>query len=789
MDDLDIIEIFENILRTHRLSKNSEEKPTHTSLTGGSYCFEGKDYEEFLNAYKNVVPVAPKEDYHLALVERQRKVGPIICDLDIKVKEKHGVDKERLYNDNHVEQIVTIVMKCAYELFKVEKDDLQAFVFGRGEAPSKEQSGDFKDGFHVYFPYLPLRVEYRMLLYQACINKIKKFKVLDDIPLLETVEKVYDPSVVYANGILMIGSCKKGRNSYILTHKYCYNDKNHTVYKDEIDTLKDDIKQLIELTSLRMYDDDASLELRNKKLIKDAVKIARDKKYPTELVPDTDDETELDTSTEVSTVDNYRVKPGKISETPDEQKCICCHKRIGTPPEDDAIVRRIVLECLNRKRRRDYDTWLRVGWALHRIWHGYLDLFIEWSFLDTKKYQPGCCERVWMTAKDNSYCLPSLVKWGRQDDPKLYNEIIEEKITDIIKRTSITTHDDLATIIYTKYKHIYVCIDIQKNIWYEYKGHRWEQIQDGYTLNERISSEICPLITKIQDNFFQEKRKLEDKEATDNLRELHMSIRKIYEKLKDVTYKNNLMKACKNKFYDSKFLEKLNSNPKLIGFENGVFDLQMVKCDDAGNVTSVGAFRDGTPDDYITFSTKYEWKEYNPDDKVIKEINDYFEKVQTNSEVRRYLLRLIATYIDGSIRNQQFIFWPGSGGNGKSSTIDLIKHSFGEYTAPMPVKVLTGATPDATAATPALSDKAGKRFVPVSEPAHNEVLNISTMKILTGGDEICARPLYGPMFYYTPQFKMILACNNLPTIPSLDGGTWRRIVVLSFDSRFIDQED
>ena len=102
---------------------------------------------------------------------------------------------------------------------------------------------------------------------------------------------------------------------------------------------------------------------------------------------------------------------------------------------------------------------------------------------------------------------------------------------------------------------------------------------------------------------------------------------------------------------------------------------------------------------------------------------------------------------------------------------------------------LTGATPDAGQATPALADKQGKRFVPVSEPAHNEVLNISTMKLLTGGDEICARPLYGPMFYYMPQFKMILACNNLPTIPSLDGGTWRRIVVLAFDSKFVDADE
>ena len=518
-----------------------------------------------------------------------------------------------------------------------------------------------------------------------------------------------------------------------------------------------------------------------------AIKFAKEKKYPTDLVAE-DDESDLETNTEVSTdTINYKIKAAKLIQKKEIPNCICCNKPYGNPPENDQLIRDIVMQCYKSQRVKDYQDWIRIGWALHKLWHGYLDFYKEWSS-QASNYEEAGCERVWKGANDKSYGLPSLVKWAREDKPKVYNDLIEDIIKEQIKKSSLNTDDDLANIIYTQFRHNYVCVDIVKDSWYQFTDHRWIPIQAAYTLYERISTEICPMLTRIQNQFLASKSRCDDDNInTDDLKELNLGLKKTYTRLKDSGSKSAIMKACRVKFHDPKFLEKLNANPKLIGFDNGVFDLQIEQVVDGQKI--IGCFRDGSPDDYITFTTKYDWEEYSDDHPQVLEILDYFSKVQVNPDVREYLLRLIATYIDGAIRNQQFIFWPGSGGNGKSSTIDLMKQTFGDYNAPMPVKVLTGATPDAGQATPALADKQGKRFVPVSEPAHNEILNISTMKLLTGGDEICARPLYGPMFYYIPQFKMILACNNLPIIPSLDGGTWRRIIVLGFDSKFVDADD
>lgn len=75
----------------------------------------------------------------------------------------------------------------------------------------------------------------------------------------------------------------------------------------------------------------------------------------------------------------------------------------------------------------------------------------------------------------------------------------------------------------------------------------------------------------------------------------------------------------------------------------------------------------------------------------------------------------------------------------------------------------------------------------LQEPEDDDKINVGFMKNITGQDKIQARPLYGEPFYFIPQFKLLLACNRLPNIPNGgDGGVWRRIRVIDFNQKFVD---
>ena len=90
-------------------------------------------------------------------------------------------------------------------------------------------------------------------------------------------------------------------------------------------------------------------------------------------------------------------------------------------------------------------------------------------------------------------------------------------------------------------------------------------------------------------------------------------------------------------------------------------------------------FRQGRPDDFISLSTNIDYIPYDKNSIEIKEINNFFNTVLVNKNVREYFLTVLSTCLHGENKEQKMWICTGSGSNGKSVTFDLLKKAFGTY--------------------------------------------------------------------------------------------------------------
>ena len=269
-------------------------------------------------------------------------------------------------------------------------------------------------------------------------------------------------------------------------------------------------------------------------------------------------------------------------------------------------------------------------------------------------------------------------------------------------------------------------------------------------------------------------------EAGDYHDEERKKIVKVMDMLKRTNFKQNVMKECTELFYDTKrdFISKLDQNHKLICFTNGVYDL------------SLGELREGRPEDMISFSTKIEFRKYDEEDDelmvYVEKMDKILDQIFPDPKVKDYVMLLLASFLDGSTKNELFHIWTGSGANGKSLIVDLFQECLGEYSCVLPVTLITEKRAKAGAVQPELFNTKGKRFAVLQEPGTKTTIQVGLLKELTGGDKIIARTLFKEPVEFKPQFKMVLTCNDLPKLPPNDGGTWRRVRATEFVSKFKD---
>jgi len=255
---------------------------------------------------------------------------------------------------------------------------------------------------------------------------------------------------------------------------------------------------------------------------------------------------------------------------------------------------------------------------------------------------------------------------------------------------------------------------------------------------------------------------------------------KIATKLQNASYLDAVVKIAVIDFNKSKFFEtKIDSNGFLFAFKNKVLDCRTCE------------IRDIRPNDYIMINTGYDYPEYIDEDLKIV-VEDYYKTIYPDEDVINYMWDNDALALNGERLFQTFNLHTGSGSNSKSTKFSMIKSVLGLYFCEMNSETFT-KPPKSANATSELYNAKGSRIIFFNEPENDgdNKLQVALLKKMADGckNVLKARGLYQEMMEFPVFFRVEGCCNNKPTLSSVDGGIGRRVRVVNYPVKFIDNPD
>lgn len=714
---------FCRYLNGFRVEKGSTH--THTSIVkpSGAFYIPVEEEERFFRLYN--LAMCFNDDLHVT--EKHRDISPVIIDLDFR-SELNDENIKRCIDITCIQSIVECYVGELTSFLNIEKE---VDIYVMQKPHPVVDKGLVKDGIHIVIPDIVSTPALQYIIRRNAMPQLAK--VFEQYGFRNSIEDIVDEAVIERNNWQMYGSCKPNCDKYKVTYIFKADNTNITYTE-----FKGEESKLAELLSIRNKYSITPLKFEKAeevKLHEEVLKKAKKVKMSGPAF-------QTNQNLKKNTIDNIE------------------------------FVYKVV-DLLDAKRANSYQDWIRIGWCLRNIDYRLLDSWIKFS-KQSPKYKEGECERLWSYMRDDGLGIGTLYMWAKQDNPEGLMELQKTDLSNLLYRSTSETHHDIAKVVYFLFKYDFVCCSIKNNFWYEFKNHKWVNSDCGFSLRARISTDVVKEYSLAAASY-NSRAALESVETEQQrLLDIAKRLNGIALKLKQTPFKDNIIKECRELFYVEKFEEKLDSRCHLIGFLNGVYDLESFE------------FREGRPDDYISLTCGINYVPMNVDHPCYKDIQRFLAQIFVKEHIREYVMLLLSSFLNGSIKEERFHIWTGTGANGKSKLIDLFEQCFGEYCCKFPITLLTQKRAASNAATSELARAKGKRFACLQEPAEDEKLNIGLMKELTGGDKIMARLIYKEPIEFKPQFKMILTCNHLPNVPSDDGGTWRRLRVVEFTSKFTD---
>jgi len=744
-----------NLIKSTRVA--SGQFHSHVSMIDpkGIFCIDKAITEEFWESFADGV----ENNVVLGFAEKPQTFLPVLVDIDIKIVDINQEINEKIYDDEIIEEFISAFQSVLRTIIEDCTDT--TLICALLEKPLKvyntQDTTFIKNGFHLHFPYCFLeKSDQENHLIPRVKDIIKNSNILKKIGI-EDSSSVIDNAVCRVPW-LMYG-CRKNPES----DPYLFS----TFYSADVEKI-----------SLEEGMQDAQIKDIEGKLIPVAGK-------------------------------EKRLLPRFLSISPVDKKVLRVKKNLSLPSkllanastskdvkkkdaDDEEVIKknlekaRYLLPLISDERAKERNDWMTIGWCLYNISGGSeegFELWCDFSSRDEATYDEANCALEWskMVAKDLT--LGTIKFFAKKDSPEEYKNMKTENVDKFIITSLEGSHNDIAKALYSDYHDEFICSSITNRKWYCFKNHIWQPIEEGTYLREKISEVLYARYKLVHDSLV---KKLTENIEGDKIQNMinmkrYQQLSKMFGNLKCAPYKNNVMRECMEVFYNDKFEKKLNANPWLIAFQNGIYDLKN------------HVFRDGRPEDYISKAMPIDYLELSELDNRVQRVHKFLEQVFVDESIRTYFKRQMAKVFIGGNREKIIYFWTGCGHNGKSVTQSFFEKMFGPYSIKFSTKIITGKKPSSGQAHADLARSGdGVRWATADEPDKDEVINCGTLKHMTGNDTFFARDLFEKgkdTREIKPQFSFGVICNNPPKLNQADYATWSRIRVIPFESKFIAEND
>lgn len=153
-------------------------------------------------------------------------------------------------------------------------------------------------------------------------------------------------------------------------------------------------------------------------------------------------------------------------------------------------------------------------------------------------------------------------------------------------------------------------------------------------------------------------------------------------------------------------------------------------------------------------------------------------EVLPDPEVRRFVQKLVGYSLTGEVGENVLPFPYGSGANGKSVFLGVLREILGDYA--------TEAAPDLLVARRErgipvdVADLRGYRFVTTTEVEGGRRMATDVMKRITGEPRLKARRMRQDFESFRNVTTLWMAANDRPQVDGLDEAIWRRVRLIPF---------